>query len=531
MRALRLLVIPLILFFLLTVGSALQESLTYDEPLHLKEGINALVHHTFAIDPLNPPLVRELAALPVVLGAQKIVHSSIPSLQMLPARLVIVVLSVALLISMFFTAKRYVGAHAALLSAILFAFEPNILAHSHYVTLDMGFTLFFFMAYMAFLRLLDGYPRMNDFLQFGIFLGLGMAAKISMSIFLGLTTVLIFFTASVRRVTAYYWSSLLAAGVVAFVVVWATYSFTTAVVIAQRDDVNRVSSKLTKFAEEKHVPLLKELLWFGQNQKIPLGQYLALAKNTAIYTRQPKPVFYFGRHYDRAKWYFLPVNLFLKLPLPLTVLFFVGTVAGLLHTERRQITLLFLAPIIAILGFSSVSGISPWTRYVLPIFPFIFILAGSSILSFTHRWSRILLAIVLIWYMGGTLVQYPHFLSYANELAGKPEDRYKIFYDANIEWGEGLYDVGKFVQTHKDKAIYFSYFGTDDGAYYGVPSDTPYETYKVVGICAFHKVNDGTDGTITLINASNWQYCGYYKKEEYKENKIQEVYKRSLLVF
>ena len=146
--------ILLILFAGLSVASSLRESLTFDEIVHIQEGKNALLAHTFVIDTNNPPLIRELAVVPLVLGVEKMIHSPYPNIQMLPARLVIVILGIFLCVSVFWFAKKYVGREAALFALLLFVFEPNTLAHSHYVTQDVGVTLFFFLTYLLYVRLL-----------------------------------------------------------------------------------------------------------------------------------------------------------------------------------------------------------------------------------------------------------------------------------------------------------------------------------------------------------------------------------------
>ncbi|MCX8008914.1 MAG: hypothetical protein N3A54_04405, partial [Patescibacteria group bacterium] len=56
------------IFLFLTISSAKQESLTFDEIFNLQEGITNVTTQTFPIEPYNPPLIRELAVLPTVLG-------------------------------------------------------------------------------------------------------------------------------------------------------------------------------------------------------------------------------------------------------------------------------------------------------------------------------------------------------------------------------------------------------------------------------------------------------------------------------
>ena len=140
-----LVVILIFLFIVLSLGSARSESLTFDEIVHKEEGINALTKHTFLIDTNNPPLIRELALLPTVLGVGTLI----------PARLVIILLGALTLIAVYRFTKRYFGRTQALFALFLLALEPTFLANSHYATLDTGVTLFFFIGYMVFVRLME----------------------------------------------------------------------------------------------------------------------------------------------------------------------------------------------------------------------------------------------------------------------------------------------------------------------------------------------------------------------------------------
>lgn len=528
------------LFFALSLGSALNESFTYDEPLHVQEGINALTKHTFNIDPLNPPLVREILALPMALTASRGVF---------PLKFIVITCSIVLLFGVFFVTKTYIGMLPAMLSLVLFTFEPNLLAHSHYLTLDMGFTLFFFLAYVAFLE----FMRVKTFrsaLLFGFTFGLSLASKISAIAYMALSAVVYFPLCRSRaggnpefgsRVKPGMTIKIVGMTVVAFFVVWASYFFTTDVVIKEREDATRVSSRIIQFAKDKHVPLIAEIVTLGKTQKIPLGQYLALVKNTAIYARQPKPVFYLGEAYEKSRWYFMPVNILLKTPLQLLILFGIG----LLDAVRRKKykVLYFLPPILAILLFASISGISPWIRYVLPMYPCMIMVAASSVYVIRRPLGKLYLVILILWYIYGTMMQYPYFLSYANEIL-KPGKRYEAMYDVNIDWGEKLPSVREYIDRVGPKEVKLSYFGTDDGDRYGLKSDIPYETYKVVGICGFHTIrrDSKTDsgqvrmtkngqGIMTIISVPNWYYCGYYKDPQYKENKIREVVEESFFVF
>jgi hypothetical protein len=65
---------------------------------------------------------------------------------LLRARAVMTLLGVALVASIFFAARQMLGASAGWLALLLAIFEPNLIAHSRFVTTDLPLTLFIFTA-------------------------------------------------------------------------------------------------------------------------------------------------------------------------------------------------------------------------------------------------------------------------------------------------------------------------------------------------------------------------------------------------
>ncbi|GAH54651.1 unnamed protein product, partial [marine sediment metagenome] len=59
-------------------------------------------------------------------------------------------------------------------------------------------------------------------------------------------------------------------------------------------------------------------------------------------------------------------------------------------------------------------------------------------------------------------------ISYFNEFIGGPRNGYKYLSDSNIDWGEGLKELGKWYKGQKLKGIYLCYFGNADPHYYGI---------------------------------------------------------------
>jgi len=528
-----LLVIILITFVGISFLSALRESLTYDENVHVQVGLDAWKTQTFTKDPYSPPLIAELSVIPKLLNLDQLISNQIPSMKLLPSRMVVIVFSVCLMIALYMTVKQMIGEPEALATIFLFAWEPSILAHSHYVTKDMGFTLFFFLSWIFFLFLCKKYT-LKVFIVFSLLFGCLLAAKTSAIpyFFFSFIALMAYDTSYLKKVFLIGWRWSVSC-FIALLVVWMSYFFQTDVIIAKREDPNRISSRLINYAKEANNKMLSDVLKFGTDMKIPLGTYFASQKNGLLLQKEQASVFFLGKEYQGVRWYMLLVNLFLKLPIPLILL--LGTSLLWLHKRKLQIQKFapYIAPIIGITVFLCLSHVRPYVRYILPIYPFLLIISAAGLTRMMKKNWMVIPAVLCMWYTIGTLLYFPHFISFANAFAGPRENRYEKLIDSDIDWGQGLFDVADYVKKNSISTLTFSYFGTDDGNYYGLLSETPYGTYKKEEICTFHEIKGPTSNgpSMTTISISNWYYCGYYLLPAFRKDRIVEVLSDTVLIF
>ena len=140
---------------------------TYDEAMHIAAGYSYLATRDFRLEPQNPPLVKELLALPLFLvhhlpfnpdpklwrdgvdfyiGQDFLYRSALPADQMLLlSRGLNLFLGTLLVALVGWWAYRLWGNYATLLAIAPACFEPNLVAHSSLVTTDTGATLFIFL--------------------------------------------------------------------------------------------------------------------------------------------------------------------------------------------------------------------------------------------------------------------------------------------------------------------------------------------------------------------------------------------------
>ncbi|HUG53057.1 MAG TPA: hypothetical protein VMR21_05630, partial [Vicinamibacteria bacterium] len=116
-------------------------------------------------------------------------------------------------------------------------------------------------------------------------------------------------------------------------------------------------------------------------------------------------------------------------------------------------------------------------RHVLATYPFLFV-AASRCASVAwaargrgRRPARVAVALLAAAYAGSVLRVHPHYLAYFNELAGGPSQGWRWLVDSNLDWGQDLPGLKRYMDAHGIPRIVLCYFGTADPGYYGIESD------------------------------------------------------------
>jgi len=166
--------------------------------------------------------------------------------------------------------------------------------------------------------------------------------------------------------------------------------------------------------------------------------------------------------YLRGEWrqggwgYYYLYALGVKEPLgtwTLAILALVSASARPGYSATWRDELLVVAPLLAVLTFvSSQTGFSHHLRYVLPMYPFAFIWISKVGRSVTlgHRGTALLAGCALTWSVGSSLYYYPHSLSYFNELVGGPKRGHEHLLNSNIDWGQDVLFLKRWLQKHPE---------------------------------------------------------------------------------
>lgn len=501
----------LAVMFVLCVGSMRQDSAIVDEVAHIPAGYSYIDLQDYRLNPEHPPLMKVLAAVPLAFLHLKFpahAHSWVNQVNgewdigyrfiydtganvahlLFWARLPIVLAAIGFGCFLYWAMRKQYGIYIALLSLFFYAFSPNIIAHSRYVTTDLGITATLFIALTAF-----GWFVAKPTWRLTWFLSVAIAgaqlAKFSGAVlypFFAIMLLILFLTQR-HAYDSTFWKQLssrfVAACALSLAWVYAVYA-----ILVWKMPV-AIQQKLITTSLPPHfmAHLLTHLSsWPGGK---PLAQFILGIFMVQDRLQGGNHPFFWG-HIDPngSPWYF-PASFLLKTQLSFLILMLVVIItACVLLWKKRQglrklswvrkyffeVTLgLF---ILTYFGIASHSSLDLGVRYILPIYPPLFVLVALGIRMLWRRYIirlrlRPLIAgtfvVLLGWYAAAAIWIYPSYLAYINELVGGPANGSHYFGDSNVDWGQDLVRFKDYLSNHPEiHTIAIDYFGGADLRYY-----------------------------------------------------------------
>ncbi|MDP3964107.1 MAG: glycosyltransferase family 39 protein [bacterium] len=444
-------------------------------------------------------------------------------------RLSIMLLSILLGWLIFKWTKSLFGPIAGLTAVFFYALDPTVTAHSRFITTDIGIALFLFAALYALQRFIQK-PTLTRAIVFSAVFALAQLAKFSAVILIPLSLLYLLIAHwqglnkradNLTGKVSYkqlFWLTL----AVSAISIWAVYGFQFEPLYSNPDVAANFSAgksaqqfdslllRLTNVLTDTETTIGRLAENFARRVPIPALSYFVGFGTLANHNFWGHMAYLMGQYSNVGWWYYFIVAWLVKTPV-VTILaagYFAWWAAGRFFShwkeairERRSEAVTFWSAIkegirakIAVLrqvplhwyiltltpllyfAWTLTSKLNLGVRHLLPVYPFLFILIGSLVLRGPKRnaiaW-RIMILAFLVYYAISSLVIYPNYLAYFNEAIGGPERGHRYLTDSNIDWGQDLIALKKYLDGRNISFVYLHYFGTADPQAYGIEHVSP----------------------------------------------------------
>ncbi|MDQ3332129.1 MAG: glycosyltransferase family 39 protein [Planctomycetota bacterium] len=494
----RLFAVPAAVVTLLSIHAGLlayaatRYSLTLDEPAHLAAGLCHWRFGRFELYRVNPPLVRMVAALPVMLvgyqmdwssfhdepgarpefrtGAAFMAANGERSLRLITvARWGCIPFSAAGGVFAFAWSKQAFRSDAAgLLALTLWTFDPAILGHGALITPDVAATSFSVGAGWSFWCWTQS-PNLRTAAVAGLLLGVASTAKFTAfilpAVWIALTCLLygrdaIYSATCITKshrlnlrgshfVGAKRVGHLILSMLIACTVLHAAYGFTG--VGTRIGDLAFVSSPLrgpsNRFADNRF-----SQTWFSELPcPIPEQAMVGIDIQARELEQRWVPSYLSGSWRAGGWWYFYLYGAAVKTPHGTQLLLLLSAVYALFrrHSANSFTLVSIVLPAVAILTvLSSHDNVTHHTRYALPAWGHALVLAGGAgaLMQRLSTPRHVAFAVFSATAAAAVspLIHIPHSLSYFNELSGGPSHGYRHLVLSNLDWGQNAELAGAF---------------------------------------------------------------------------------------
>jgi hypothetical protein len=510
-----------------------KETPTLDEVAHLPAGQSYLDQASFAMYRHSPPGARLLAAvasspyrLNLDYGAgwrtdqpanhwrfafETVARYADPSLgpdHYLTAftwgRHATLIWSLAAMLVLYLWGREWAGAHVGLVASALWAICPNIVAHASLITTDLPATSAGVISLYLFHRWIDRRTWMS---LAGASLSLGIAQWVKHSslwlYFIIAFWLLIASLSSSRKPLSLWIDGLwIAFGSILFLNAGYLFEGTAAPLgsfpfLSQtltrplstgevNPDVASTNNLTYRDIYARRVNRFRGT-WLG-SIPVPLPyHYLAGFDEQKFEAEGKYPMYMRGQFAEpitlpqktssdddspprRGWWIYYPYALAVKVPVATWFLVAIG-IFGSFLIRRSSPAIAWLAlGLVPIATMTLLTDINLGVRYVLGSLPFFFLIAGLVVAVLPRPVAWIFVAIGIA-SNGLTLARvHPHELSYFNEIVGGPLHGRWHLIDSNLDWGQDLRSLARWLEIHPDWAreISIAYAGTVPPEFEGI---------------------------------------------------------------
>ena len=467
---------------------------TSDEAAHILCGLEVWQTGRYTMEAQHPPLARAVVALPPYVAGLRLIKrrdrktpwsdalwvDSKPEFYwrtLSLARLGNLAFAPFLLVYVYLWGRRLYGPAAGLAAAGLVSFSPNLLAHASLATLDFGAATTTFISTYHFWRW-SREPGLRNCLLACVAFAIAVLTKFSALFFLPLIAAIFFVLARWRQWSwrpSAQWLAAMTRGAVflsvAGLIIWSAYLFDRGPLpFAQ---IGPVEGTLGQYLESA-----VEIITRHGIIPLPAPYFVRGVLEVLDHDAQGHRGYLLGEIRRYGSWYYFPVVLAVKTTLPFLLLvamaLILGAAKGAWGAEGGPARSM-LCPLLAaamVLGVSMSSNMNLGVRHILVIYPFLALAASGLFVGggcFRPAVKRVVVGFAMalaIWHAAESFLAHPDYLAYFNQIARGREEEFLL--DSNLDWGQDLERLRRYLEANKISTLYLSFFGATDPSRLGM---------------------------------------------------------------
>lgn len=514
----------LALHFALAVSATWNKSNTFDEIAHITGGYSYWRLGDYRLNPEAGILGQRIMALPLMAGQFNLPtldqdawrHSDLwrfgyqffyeagnrPETILLLSRSIMAAVGVGLGLLIWTWSRRLFGPQGGALSLAIYALSPPFLANAPLGAVDVLASLCFLLSLWALWRLMERFTLQRLFASSLALAGLFLA-KMSGLLVLPMIVIIVVLRLVRRQdikmslglsrmqLSGLAKPALIAAAAAVHVavlwgVIWLAYDLRYEAFRHSRPGHDRFYRSTATILDNPNPGPFGQVLQFTQKHRLLPEAYIQGMAYTWS-TTQGRYCFLNGR-YSATGWRsFFPYAIAVKTPLPVFALLGLAAAAAVatMRARRPQSTSMLqlvgrglyrTSPLWVLIGIYLASAIGSHLnighRHVLPVYAPAIVLAGAAgyWLTSASRRMKLLVTTLVILLAAETLLAWPNYLAYFNQLIGARSSAHRHLVDSSLDWGQDLPELKHYLSRSGDPAmpVYLSYFGSASPDYYGI---------------------------------------------------------------
>lgn len=424
-------VVLLGLMFVLMFASSWNDSAIIDELAHIPAGYSYLFLKDYRLNPEHPPLIKDLAALPLLFqklnfptnvkswtddinsqwsqGAAFLYEAgNNPDTILHLMRFPMMLLTVFFGWLLWAWTRRHFGERVALLTLFFYALSPTIIAHGRFVATDIAAAFAFFIGITTFVRFLAE-PTPKRTVIAGIAFGVAELLKFSLVLLIPIYGLLLLCWVAAKiqltwRERGWLFLRMLlkviVVGLIGVLLIWVVYAWHVWNYPQDRQ-YRDAEFILTSFRIRSWAAFD---LWLISHRLLrPLGEYLLGVSMVLQRAAGGNTQYFLGEVSATGSRIYFPLLYLLKEPLAWQILSLIAlwfalrrvfaapqkSMARVLGWIRDHFLEFASLTFIGVYWLSSVSStLNIGVRHVLPTFPFIYVLVSKEIVTWLRSWRQ-----------------------------------------------------------------------------------------------------------------------------------------------